>query len=166
MKSIRKQFLILFVAIGLLSFGVHKFYTAIYQIEFVPKKKMIQITTRIFYDDLNEAMGAKNHKRTFVGTEKETPEDLVVLKKYLAEKFIIKVNGQSKPMNFISKEVEDNVLICYLSIKEITKIKTLEVENTIIMEKYSEQQNIIQANFNGEKQSLLLTSDNFKGMLK
>ena len=125
MKSIRKQFLILFVAIGLLSFGVHKFYTAIYQIEFVPKKKMIQITTRIFYDDLNEAMGAKYHKRTFVGTEKETPEDLVVLKKYLAEKFIIKVNGQSKPMNFISKEVEDNVLICYLSIKEITKIKTL-----------------------------------------
>ncbi len=166
MKSIGKCFLILFVVIGLLSFGVHKFYTAIYQIEFVPKKKMIQITTRIFYDDLNEALEAKYHKRTFVGTEKETPEDLVVLKKYLAEKFIIKVNGQSKSMNFISKEVEDNVLICYLSIKEIAKIKTLEVENTIIMEKHSEQQNIIQANFNGEKQSLLLTSDNFKGMLK
>ncbi|MEC4050401.1 DUF6702 family protein [Flavobacterium sp. SUN046] len=166
MKSIGKCFLILFVAIGLLSFGMHKFYTAIYQIEFVPKKKMIQITTRIFYDDLNEALEAKYHKRTFVGTEKETPEDLVVLKKYLAEKFIIKVNGQSKSMNFISKEVEDNVLICYLSIKEIAKIKTLEVENTIIMEKHSEQQNIIQANFNGEKQSLLLTSDNFKGMLK
>lgn len=166
MKSIGKCFLILFVAIGLLSFGMHKFYTAIYQIEFVPKKKMIQITTRIFYDDLNEALEAKYHKRTFIGTEKETPEDLVVLKKYLAEKFIIKVNGQSKSMNFISKEVEDNVLICYLSIKEIAKIKTLEVENTIIMEKHSEQQNIIQANFNGEKQSLLLTSDNFKGMLK
>ena len=38
------------------SFGMHKFYTAIYQIEFVSKKKMIQITTRIFIDDLNEAL--------------------------------------------------------------------------------------------------------------
>jgi hypothetical protein len=34
------------------------------------------------------------------------------------------------------------------------------------MELNEEQQNIIQANINGEKQSLLLTSENFKGMLK
>lgn len=164
MKKIRIPFLILFLCLS--SFGVHKFYTAIYQIEFAPKKKMLQITARIFYDDLNEALEAKYHKKAFIGTEKETPDDIVLLKKYLAEKFIIKVNGQAKTMNLHSKEVEDNVLICYLTIKEIAKVKSIEVENTIIMEKHSEQQNIIQANFNGQKQSLLLTSDNFKGMLK
>ena len=166
MKRIKIPFLILFVAVSLMSFGVHKFYTAIYQIEFAPKKKMLQITARIFYDDLNEALEAKYHKKTFVGTEKETAEDVVLLKKYLSEKFLIKVNGQAKAMDLHSKEVEDNVLICYLTIKGISKVKTLDVENSIIMEKHSEQQNIIQANFKGQKQSLLLTSDNFKGMLK
>ena len=44
------------------SFGMHKFYTAIYQIEFAPKKKMIQITTRIFIDDLNKALEKKYKK--------------------------------------------------------------------------------------------------------
>jgi hypothetical protein len=66
----------------------------------------------------------------------------------------------------ISKEVEENVVICYLSIKEISKIKMLEIENSIITEVHNEQQNIIQANFNGQKHSLLLTSETIKGMLK
>ena len=166
MNRLKKQLLLLVVLLSLFGFGVHKFYTSIYQIEFVPKKQMLQITARIFYDDLNESLEAKYHKKVMLGTEKESAEDVVLLKKYLAEKFTIKVNGQLKSMNFLSKEVEDNVLICYLTCKDIAKVKSLEVENTIIMDQHSEQQNIIQAKFNGQKQSLLLTSDNFKGMLK
>jgi hypothetical protein len=42
----------------------------------------------------------------------------------------------------------------------------LEIENSIITEVHNEQQNIIQANFNGQKHSLLLTSETIKGMLK
>ncbi|WP_396212454.1 DUF6702 family protein [Flavobacterium sp.] len=148
------------------SFGLHKFYTAIYQIEFVPKKKMIQITTRIFIDDLNEALEKKYKQKVFIATKNESPQDTELIKKYFAEKFQIKVNGKVKPMNFVSKEVEENVVICYLSIKEISKIKMLEIENSIITEVHNEQQNIIQANFNGQKHSLLLTSETIKGMLK
>lgn len=158
---------ILFLAImGSFAFTSHKFYTAIYQINFVPKKQMLQITTRIFNDDLNDALEHKFGKRVYLGTDKETPEDVTMLKKYLSEKFTIKVNGQSKPMNFLSKEVEDNVLICYLNCKEIQKVNSIEVQNTIITEIHDDQQNIIQANFNDRKSSLLLNSETTKGMLK
>ena len=61
---------------GLTAISAHRFYSAIYQINFVPKKKMIQITTRIFADDLNEALKKQYSKRTFIGSEKETPEDI------------------------------------------------------------------------------------------
>ena len=151
---------------GLSAMALHKFYVAIYQINYVPQKKMVQITSRIFLDDLNDALENKFQRKTFIGTEKETKEDEVRLKKYLAEKFILKVNGQVKPMNFLSKELENNVLICYLNIKDITKINTLEVQNSIITEVYSEQQNIIQSNISGEKENLLLTDEKIKGMLK
>lgn len=146
--------------------ALHKFYVAIHQINYVPQKKMVQITSRIFLDDLNDALENKFHKKTFIGTEKESPEDEVMLKKYLAEKFTLKVNGQVKPMNFLSKELENNVLICYLNIKEVSKINSLEVQNSIITEVYSEQQNIIQSNINGVKENLLLTDEKIKGMLK
>ena len=69
-------------------------------------------------------------------------------------------------MNFLSKEVEANVLICYFRIPDISKITNLEIENSALTEWNSEQQNIIQANITGEKQSLMLTSEDFKRVLK
>lgn len=157
-------FLVLFVM--LTSMGIHKFYTSIYQINYVPQKKMIQITSRIFIDDLNNALEKRFHTKSFIGTNKETPQDEQVMKTYLAEKFSLKVNGTLKPMSFRSKEIEANVLICYFRITDIPKITKLEIENSALTELNSDQQNIIQANISGEKQSLLLTSENFKGMLK
>ena len=148
------------------SFGLHKFYTAIYQIEFVPKKKMIQLTSRIFIDDFNEVLEKKYHKKVYLGNEKETVEDENLMKKYLSEKIIFKVNGTIKPTSYLSKEVEDNVLICYFRITDISKITKLEIENSALMELNSDQQNIIQANISGEKQSLLFTAENFNGLLK
>ena len=144
----------------------HRFYTGIYQINFVPQKKMVQITTRIFADDLNDALKNQYHKTTFLGTDKETPEDVVLMKKYLSEKFKLSINGKFQAMNFLSKELEDNVVICYYNIKDIPKINSLEVENSILTEIHPEQQNIIQFNDNGTKKSILLSSETYKGMLK
>lgn len=139
---------------------------AIYQVDFVPQKKRIQVTSRIFVDDLNAALEKKFHVKSNLGSVQETPQEVVNLKKYLAEKFIIKVNGVLKPMTYLSKELEANVLICYFRIPEISKINSLEIENSLLMEWNSDQQNIIQANLNGEKQSVMLTSDNYKRTLK
>ncbi len=144
----------------------HKFYVAIYQVNHAKEKKMVQITGRVFIDDINEAIEKKYRKKSSIALDNETPEQVELLKKYIAEKFKIKVNGQSKQLEFLSKESEDNVLIFYLRITDIAKITSLEVENTMIMENHFEQQNIIQANFNGNKHNLLLTSENNKGMLK
>jgi hypothetical protein len=127
---------------------------------------MIQITSRIFIDDLNNAIEKRFHAKSYIGTDKETPQDEVAMQKYLAEKFSIKVNGITKPMSFRSKEIEANVLVCYFRITDVSKISKLEIENSALTELNADQQNIIQANISGEKQSLLLTADNFKGMLK
>jgi hypothetical protein len=127
---------------------------------------MIQITTRIFVDDLNDALKNQYHKNTFLGTEKETPEDIVLMKKYLSENFKLTVNGKPQDMNYLSDEVEDNVFICYLNIKDVSKINSLAIENSILTEIHPEQQNIIQFNNNGTKKSLLLSSESTKGMLK
>ena len=155
---------ILFVSLS--SMTTHKFYVSIYQINYESKKKMIQVTSRLFIDDVNDALEKKFHKKTHIGEENESTEDLNLLKKYFADKFSIKVNGVSKPLTYLGKELEANILICYFNIKDVSKVTSLEVTNDCLMELNSEQQNIIQSTFNGEKHSLLLTNENIKGMLK
>jgi hypothetical protein len=88
------------------------------------------------------------------------------MKKYLAEKFKLTVNGKIQPMNYVNKELEDNVIICYFKINDISKLNSLSIENAVITEIHSEQQNIIQFSDNGKKSSLLLSSENTKGVLK
>lgn len=166
MNKLAKIAIIFLIFFSLTALTVHKFYVSIYQINYVPQKKMIQITSRIFIDDMNDALGKKFHKKTYVGTDRETEDDVVLMKKYLAEKFVLKLNGTAKPMNFLSKEIEANVIVSYFSIKDVSKISSLSIENSALLEVNEEQQNIIQANISGEKESLLLTSDNFKGVLK
>jgi hypothetical protein len=166
MKKIVLYALITLLFFVATSFGIHKFYVSIYQINYAAEKKMLQITSRIFVDDLNAVLYKKYNKKTFLGDQNESPEDIVLMKKYMLDNFSIKVNGLQKPIHYLSKEIETNVVICYFNIKDISKIKTLEVKNTVLLELNSEQQNIIQSTIYGEKQSLLLTEDNFSGMLK
>lgn len=148
------------------SFVLHKFYVSIYEMNYVPEKKMLQITARIFVDDINSVLQKKYNRTTFIGEKNEATEDVVLLKKYLAENFIIKVNKQPVGINFQNKEMEGNVLICYLTCKDISKIKTLEVKNTALFELDSEQQNIIQTTIYGKKESLLLVGDQPSGVIK
>ncbi|MCV9928411.1 hypothetical protein OIU83_12140 [Flavobacterium sp. LS1R49] len=164
--------IVIYSLIGLLflslsSFAFHKFYVGVYQVNYVPEKKMLQITSRIFIDDLNKGVEKTYKTKSNIGTAKEDEADIALLKKYLLENFTIKVNGQSKPITFLSKEVESNdVLVCYSRIKDVDKIKSLEISNTILVDWNAEQQNITHVSVLGVKKSVLFTESSRKEVLK
>jgi len=166
MKKIISNLFLVALLLGISAFGIHKFYVSIYQINYAQEKKMLQITSRIFVDDLNTVIYAKYHQKTALGEKNESLEDVALMKKYILENFSVKINGQPKPINYLSKEMEGNVLICYYNVKEISKIKTLEIQNSVLMDLNDEQQNIMQTNIYNKKNSLLFTAGNVKGMLK
>ncbi|PJJ09437.1 hypothetical protein CLU83_2793 [Flavobacterium sp. 1] len=166
MKKRIVSLLLLAFIFSMSSFGMHKFYMAIYQINYAPEKKMLQITARIFADDFDKALEKKHGKKFFFGTNKETAESLELLKKYLAESFSLKVNGQSKTMNFLSKEMDGDVLVCYLSIKDISKIKEIEIYNSILTDYFASQQNIVNVTAFNVKRSFLFTETSTKEVLK
>ncbi len=148
------------------AFEVHKFYMAIFQVNYTPEKKMLQITSRIFVDDLNLAIEKKYGKKVYLGSEKESADDQAVLKKYFAENFQIKVNGQSKPVAFLSKELDGDVLICYSRVTDVPKLHSAEITNTVLTQWNSEQQNILHFTAFGNKQTVLFTASNKTEVLK
>jgi elongation factor P hydroxylase len=89
--------------LSLTSFGFHKFYVAVYQL--CSEREMLQITSRVFADDLNKALEKKYNKKHYIGTDKESPEDLVLLKIFCGKlndksQWTIQVHGS------LSKEME------------------------------------------------------------
>ena len=157
--------MLLLLFVGLTSFGAHKFYVSIYQIEYAPEKKMLQVTSRIFIDDLNGALERKFGKKFFIGEKQETAEQLALMEKYFAANVAIKINGKAKPLELRSKEMENNVLICYFRAVDVPKITKFDITNKMLFDYVTEQQNIIQTNVSGKKENLLLTTENPSGTI-
>lgn len=153
--------LVLFFFIAMSSFGVHKFYVSIYQIDFVPEKKRVEITARIFIDDLNLALEKEFKVKTNLGDNSESKQDVEVLQQYLAKHLRISIDGKEKEILFLSKEIENNVVIVYLKVIEIKKFSTFKIYNNALLDLYSDQQNIIQTNFYKNKRNYIFTGDYF-----
>lgn len=144
---------------------MHKFYVSIFQIKYEQEKNRLEITSRIFADDLNDALQQKFKEKTFFGENRHNPSQEKWMQQYLAENFIINVNKKLVQLEYLSYEVEDNVVICYFRIKDIGKVKSISVKNKVLYEIFPEQQNIIQTQISNQKKNLVLTLDKSSGIL-
>lgn len=159
MKKKLLQFIMpLFLVVLLSSFAWHKFYVSVTQIDFVPNKKRVEITSRIFIDDLEKALERKFKKKFYLTTSNEIENADVLIQEYLKEKIKISINKKSQKIEYLTKEVEGDVLIFYTKIAISKKINTFEIYNSLLTDLYKEQQNIVHLNINGNKNSFLFTN--------
>ncbi|WP_417356680.1 DUF6702 family protein [Flavobacterium sp.] len=157
----------LFMLAGLLTAAMaHKYYVAVFLVEHAPAKKQLQITARVFVDDLDAALSKKYDRELYLATKKEASGIDDYLAAYFSEKIKIKVNGSEKAISFLGHEIEDDVLIGYFTVEAKGKLKDLEIKNTLLFESFPDQQNIINTNINSNKKSLLLTNDSPTGNLQ
>ena len=163
MKKIIFASCLLLVSLCFSAFTVHKFYLSIYQVEYKSEKKELQITSRIFLDDLVDAVEASSKKKVSLGEKNQSAEDLILFEKYQNQHFIIKVNNKLVGYKYLSSELENNVFISYFKVENLGAVKSIEVKNTALFEILPTQQNIIQIKSDKEKSSLLLTTDNPSG---
>ena len=153
------------IVVLLSSFAWHKFYVSVTQIDYVPSKKRIEITHRIFIDDLEKALEKKYKRKVYLTSKKELPEAETLIKDYLKENVKISINKKAQNLEFLAREVEGDVLILYTKIAVSKKINTFEIYNSLLTEVYADQQNIVHTNINSNKKSILLTNTELKGKI-
>ena len=157
MKRI-KIFLVI-VILPLMAFsGFHKYYISVTEVDYIKDKQSVQITSRIFIDDLEKALESKYNKKVYLTSSKELPEAETLIKNYLKENIKISINRKPQNIEFLAREVEGDVLIFYTKIAISKKINTFEIFNSLLTAIYKEQQNIVHTNINGNKKSILLTN--------
>jgi hypothetical protein len=162
MKNNYKIGLLIFCLIVCSSFVLHKFYVSVTQIDYVPNKKRIEITSRIFIDDLEKALTKKYQKKPNITSSNELPEAEEWIKTYVKEKIKVSINKKPQVIEYLAKEVEGDVLIIYTKIAISKKINTFEIYNSLLTETFQDQQNIVHTNINSNKKSFLLTNTVFQ----
>lgn len=166
MKRLFLCVFLLCLAPSLGAWSTHKFYVAVFQMDYVAKKKVLQVTSRIFIDDLEAALFKKYGKKFYLGESRELDDTNDYLKKYFSENVKVSVNGKSIPLTFLGKETEDDIILCYYTLPAKNVVKKISVKNTTLLESFKDQQNIIHININNNRKSLLLTIGEQQGSLQ
>ena len=157
---------ILFVLLILVISGFsHKFYVSLVQVEFNTETKALEITMKIFTDDLEYAISGSQLSYG-LGAENEPSEADSILYTYIKNNFSIAVNGQPYTPNYIGKEVEMDVTWIYTEILEIESVSSVEVSNLMLTELFDDQVNLVNVKYLGQKKGLLLNRNNSSGTIQ
>ena len=158
--------LLVLFSMTLSSFGPHKHYISLTQIEYVPAEKSLQITMRFFIDDLEKAVGSRFDKNLALATPDEMKNADVYIERYLENKFKMWLNGTELTPNYLGKQYEDDQVFFFLEVDKVDNIEVLEVQNSMLMEVYEEQQNYIKLRIGEMDKTFILIKANDKEMLK
>lgn len=164
MKTIKILIIIAILPL-LLSATLHKFYVSVTEIEYVKEKKSVQIISRIFIDDFEKVLRQRYDEQITLATSKESKQVSLYIERYLKDKIDIKINGKPANFKFIGKEYDNDIVFCYLEITDVQEIKSFEISNQILFDTYDEQQNIVKLKINDQNKSIILISQNDKGVL-
>jgi len=167
MKHFKKAVLILLLP--LLAFtAAHKFYVSVTNVGYSEKDDALQITTRIFIDDLEAILLERYDVAAKLATDDESPVADEYLEKYLRKKFEVEINGESKVYQLIGRKYDTDVCIFYLELPkvELASVKSIQIRNEVLTDLFDEQQNVVHFKINGQKKSFVLLKTDAKGMLK
>ena len=166
--TMRKFFLIALVSLPLLAASsLHKYYVSITQIEYNKDHKSLEVISRIFYDDFEHVLKERYDSNIEVDGNTYPKEKLnAYIKKYFEQRFHIQVNGAEKPLDYIGYENEDDYMVFYLEAKGINTLKSIEVDDPMLMEVFPEQKNVVHIKAGNTHKSFMLYSENDKALLK
>lgn len=124
---------------------IHPFHVSVSDIKYKQDKKALQISTRMFLDDLELALQEYSGKENLDIT-KESERDFVkeTLKSYVLERVQLwDEKGKSYELNYIGAEIEEDVMWCYIEIEKVRKLKSVKVSNRLLHEVWEDQENLV-----------------------
>ena len=164
MNKLKSSFIVFLIP--LFAFTAHKYYVSSTKIEFKKESKTVQITMRIFIDDLQETINSTFSKDFELAVPNETGEIDHLIDKYISKKFEIIINDEQKKYSYLGKEYYNDEVYLYLELENVELINSIEIKNNMLMELFSDQQNIIKLHINNIKKTFLFTNRKYKDLLK
>lgn len=145
----------------------HPFHLSLTEIRQNQESKKLEIAQKIFWDDLEIGL-EKFHETEIDFLNPKDPEQLKSqVTAYLMSVNEIWLDGKKVSFQMLGYEVEEDAAWFYFESEPVNWKGKIEVRNAVLVESFSDQQNIIHVYQPGKNlKSLLLGKGNEKGILE
>jgi len=148
-----------------LDMGMHPFHVSVSEIFYNEKNESFEITMKVFTDDLENALRAYSKYDIYLDDNLDEKGISKWIREYLQLNFSLEVNGQKVEPLFLGAEAEMDAVWCYLEVRDIRNIKSIHVHNSVLMELFPDQVNLVHVDYAGKIKSLQLNISEYEGTL-
>src|SRR6056300_801989 len=134
----------------------HQFFLTTTEVRLSDNQKNLEVTIQTFSHDVEALLKAADFNLANLGLEREdnTIDDFLI--DYLSDNFII----QDHFWKYIGKKIDGDFTLFFLEIEQFKSSSNVSIFNTIFMDMYDKQQNIMNVYGQRNVQSATMTIDN------
>ena len=144
----------------------HPLHLSISELVLNQKNGNLEISHRIFVDDLQDAL----KERTGIVLDLTKPKDAQLAQEmvgdYLQQHFRLQLNGKAVRPNYLGYEVEEDAIWAYMEVPKVRKISDVNVQNTLFFKRFTDQLNLVNVKVGDKLQSLRLDAGEPSGSLQ
>jgi hypothetical protein len=145
---------------------LHPIHISVTDIEYNEKSQSLEITHKIFIDDFEKDLEEIHQKRLHIGTDKEVSDCEELIKKYMEDRFLIKINDKLQKTQYVGRESDIEAIWIYQEIPFTEKITHLNITDKVLIPFYADQRNIVHFKYFSYKGSVLTSKGEESGELK
>ena len=140
----------------------HPFYVSVIDLKYNTEQKTVQISVRLFTNDLEDALTKLNTKTIDLINPKSAADSDSLLLNYIKQRLSITLNAKPQGLKYIGYEREEESIWAYLEIKQTNAPKTLVIDTKLLYDFLPQQINIVHTEINGVKKSGKVTNPDSK----
>lgn len=144
---------------------LHPLHLSVSDLVVNPKTGGLEISHRIFLDDLEDALKEESGRSVDLSNPKNPQEVQALVGRYLQQHFKLILNGKPVKAHYLGYELEEDAIWAYMEVEKVGRLRTVEVQNTLFFNRYMDQLNLVHVSQKGETKSLRLDKKGSSGSL-
>jgi hypothetical protein len=138
--------------------GLHPFYVSVTEINQNPKAKILEISCKIFTDDFEACLEKFSHLKIDLTDQKEKPKAEKWIAEYISKHLLLFVDGKPVVLQWVGSEKEAEATWSYFQVNDVTKVKKIDLVNSLLYDSFGSQINIMHVTINGIRKSTKISN--------
>jgi hypothetical protein len=136
--------------------AVHPFYMSVTEIRYNTPRKSLEISCRIFSDDLENVLKKESGQPLDIIHPKNHAAADSLVARYLRNHLSLRADGQPLSYKYIGYEISEDATWCYLECAPLAPFRKLDIRNDILYSEHETQSHMIHVIVGERRQSTKL----------
>ena len=134
----------------------HPLYISVTEINHNPKDKILEISCKIFTNDLETVLEKMSGSRVDLSAANEKAATDKLIDAYVEKHLRLKVDGRPAALHFVGSEKENDGTWSYFQVNDVATVKKIEVVDELLYDSFNQQINILHVTVGGQRKSTRL----------